>query len=129
MIMVRLAEAGMSNEVRVEPHEGWHKLVLNCRDRLNAANPPMPAMLPGPDGPPDLGTVVSLHNRLVRKLRAVPLPVGCAVNGVAASAANTLDAQLDLERDCQLAAGQSADYADGVRAFLEKRAPVFRGRA
>jgi len=194
-----------------------------------------PAVLPGPDGPPDLGEVVELHNRLVRKLCAVPLPVVCAVNGVAAgagasyalacdivlaargatfiqafvkiglvpdsgasfflprlvgeararalamlgepvdaataeawgmiwkavddtalqqeaegltahlarqptealaamkrmfaaSATNTLDAQLDLERDCQLAAGQSANYAEGVRAFLEKRAPVFGGR-
>ena len=37
MIVVRLAEAGMSNEVRVEPHEGWRKLVLNRPDRLNAA--------------------------------------------------------------------------------------------
>ena len=47
----------------------------------------------------------------------------------AASATDTLDAQLDLERDCQLAAGRSADYAEGVRAFLDKRAPAFRGRA
>ena len=194
-----------------------------------------PAMMPGPDGPPDLGAVADLHHRLVRRLRGVTLPVVCAVNGVAAgagasyalacdivlagrsarfiqafvkiglvpdsgasfflprligeararalamlgetvdaeraeawgmiwravddaalqpeaekltahlatqptealaamkrmfaaSATHTLDAQLDLEQDLQAEAGRSADYAEGVRAFLEKRAPVFRGR-
>jgi 2-(1,2-epoxy-1,2-dihydrophenyl)acetyl-CoA isomerase len=45
----------------------------------------------------------------------------------AAAAQNTLDAQLDLEAALQGAAGRSADYAEGVRAFLEKRAPDFRG--
>jgi 2-(1,2-epoxy-1,2-dihydrophenyl)acetyl-CoA isomerase len=47
----------------------------------------------------------------------------------AASAGNTLDAQLDLERDSQAAAARTRDYAEGVRAFVEKRAPAFRGRA
>ena len=46
----------------------------------------------------------------------------------AAGARNDLDAQLDLERDLQSEAGQTADYAEGVRAFLEKRAPRFTGR-
>ncbi len=46
----------------------------------------------------------------------------------AASATNGLHAQLDLEQDLQSAAGRSADYAEGVRAFLEKRAPQFPGR-
>lgn len=46
----------------------------------------------------------------------------------AASPANTLDAQLDLERDLQREAGFNPDYAEGVRAFMEKRKPNFIGR-
>ena len=42
-----------------------------------------------------------------------------------ASGSNTLDHQLDLERELQLEAGKSPDHAEGVRAFLDKRAPVF----
>jgi 2-(1,2-epoxy-1,2-dihydrophenyl)acetyl-CoA isomerase len=45
-----------------------------------------------------------------------------------ASETNTLDAQLDLERDLQREAGSTPDYAEGVRAFMEKRAPNFTGR-
>lgn len=40
---------------------------------------------------------------------------------------NTLDQQLELEAESQAAAGRSADYAEGVRAFLEKRKPAFAG--
>jgi 2-(1,2-epoxy-1,2-dihydrophenyl)acetyl-CoA isomerase len=266
-----MAEAGMSDEVRVEQRDGWLKLILNRPDRLNAANAALltallaaldaaeadrtcrallltgegrgfcagqelgAEVMPGADGPPDLVKVVNLHHRVVRRLRAIPLPVVCAVNGVAAgagasyalacdivlaarsakfveafvkiglvpdsgasfflprlvgeararamamlgepvdaakaeawgliwqavddsdlqpqaetltghiakqptaalaamkrmfaaSADNSLDAQLDLERDLQGEAGRSADFAEGVRAFQEKRAPVFRGR-
>ena len=45
-----------------------------------------------------------------------------------ASATNTLDAQLDLERDFQRAASLTPDYVEGVRAFMEKRKANFTGR-
>lgn len=45
----------------------------------------------------------------------------------AASAANTLDQQLDLEKELMRAAGKTADYKEGVFAFLEKRSPEYRG--
>lgn len=44
------------------------------------------------------------------------------------SLANTLDEQLDLERDLMRELGASADYAEGVSAFLAKRQPVFKGK-
>jgi 2-(1,2-epoxy-1,2-dihydrophenyl)acetyl-CoA isomerase len=45
-----------------------------------------------------------------------------------ASASNDLNTQLDLERDLQRAASLLPDYAEGVRAFMEKRKPNFTGR-
>jgi len=45
-----------------------------------------------------------------------------------ASSRATLEAQLDLERDLQRELGRSADYREGVAAFLAKRAPQFTGK-
>ncbi|OCC04472.1 hypothetical protein BA190_12185 [Labrys sp. WJW] len=47
---------------------------------------------------------------------------------VLASADNDLDAQLALEAALQRKAGASHDFAEGVAAFLAKRAPLFQGR-
>ncbi len=43
------------------------------------------------------------------------------------SAASTLHAQLDLERDLQRELGYSTDYREGVAAFGAKRPPAFTG--
>jgi len=45
-----------------------------------------------------------------------------------ASSGNSLDGQLDLERDLQRVAGKTYDFSEGVRAFLEKREARFEGR-
>jgi 2-(1,2-epoxy-1,2-dihydrophenyl)acetyl-CoA isomerase len=45
-----------------------------------------------------------------------------------ASLDNDLDTQLDLERDAQGAAGRSADFEEGVNAFLGKRRAAFGPR-
>jgi 2-(1,2-epoxy-1,2-dihydrophenyl)acetyl-CoA isomerase len=44
------------------------------------------------------------------------------------SLANDLDAQLEVEAELQAEAARTADFAEGVRAFLEKRQPTFAGR-
>jgi 2-(1,2-epoxy-1,2-dihydrophenyl)acetyl-CoA isomerase len=41
---------------------------------------------------------------------------------------HSLTEQLDIERDAQRELGRSADYAEGVAAFVAKRTPRFTGR-
>jgi 2-(1,2-epoxy-1,2-dihydrophenyl)acetyl-CoA isomerase len=40
---------------------------------------------------------------------------------------HTLEQQLELEAYCQETAGRTADHFEGVRAFIEKRKPAFKG--
>jgi len=59
---------------------------------------------------------------LARKLAAGPTKgYGLIKRALHASQGNSLDAQLDLERDLQREAGFSEDYRKGVAAFLEKK--------
>ncbi|HEV7479558.1 MAG TPA: 2-(1,2-epoxy-1,2-dihydrophenyl)acetyl-CoA isomerase PaaG [Roseiarcus sp.] len=51
--------------------------------------------------------------------------LGLMKRALAASPTNSLDAQLDLERDLQREAGAGEDYMEGVRAFLDKRPANF----
>ncbi|MGH6899239.1 MAG: 2-(1,2-epoxy-1,2-dihydrophenyl)acetyl-CoA isomerase PaaG [Geminicoccaceae bacterium] len=66
---------------------------------------------------------------LARHLATQPTKgLGLIKRALLASAANSLDAQLDLERDLQREAGRTEDYREGVAAFMAKRRPTFRGR-
>jgi len=44
------------------------------------------------------------------------------------SLVNNLAVQLDMEEQLQTEAGKTEDYTEGVKAFLEKRKPIFNGR-
>jgi 2-(1,2-epoxy-1,2-dihydrophenyl)acetyl-CoA isomerase len=135
------------DDIRVEPHDGWCKLVLNRPAKLNALNTPMltallaaidtaeadrtcravvltgegrgfcagqelgPDVMPGPDGPADLEALAGrYHHEVVRRMRGSRLPFVCAVNGVAAGAG----AGFALAGDIVLAA-RSATF---VQAFI-----------
>jgi 2-(1,2-epoxy-1,2-dihydrophenyl)acetyl-CoA isomerase len=64
---------------------------------------------------------------LVAQLAQAPtLGLAAIKQALYASTGNTLEVQLDLERDLQLALGYSADYREGVEAFLEERARPIR---
>ncbi|CAH0528629.1 1,2-epoxyphenylacetyl-CoA isomerase [Allocatenococcus thiocycli] len=44
------------------------------------------------------------------------------------SSENSLEVQLDLEKDLQRLAGRTDDYREGIAAFFDKRAPEFKGK-
>ena len=67
--------------------------------------------------------------KLAHRLAAGPtLSYAAIKQAINAAATNSLDQQLDLERDSQRLLGRSADFREGVAAFLAKRPAVFTGR-
>jgi 2-(1,2-epoxy-1,2-dihydrophenyl)acetyl-CoA isomerase len=70
---------------------------------------------------------MGVAHEIAGRLAAGPIhALGLMKRAFAASSANSLDAQLDLERDLQRQAGLADEYAEGVRAFFEKRPADFR---
>jgi 2-(1,2-epoxy-1,2-dihydrophenyl)acetyl-CoA isomerase len=97
----------LGDKLSAEQAEGWG-LIWKCVDDADLA---------------------STTEALLAQLAQAPTRGLAAIKrALYASSANTLEQQLDLERDVQRDLGYSADYREGVAAFLAKRPPQFTGR-
>jgi 2-(1,2-epoxy-1,2-dihydrophenyl)acetyl-CoA isomerase len=77
----------------------------------------------------DDGQLADEVDAIARHLAAAPTRgLARTKQAMLAGWTHTLEQQLDVERDYQQELGHSADYAEGVAAFMEKRAPRFTGR-
>ncbi|MFO0972155.1 MAG: enoyl-CoA hydratase-related protein [Phycisphaerae bacterium] len=59
--------------------------------------------------------------------RSATKGLGLIKRAINAGLSRSLEDQLNYEADLQGIAGQTRDHAEGVAAFLEKRAPEFTG--
>ncbi|MEW2739197.1 2-(1,2-epoxy-1,2-dihydrophenyl)acetyl-CoA isomerase PaaG [Providencia sp. PROV130] len=72
--------------------------------------------------------LINTTQQLAQHLATQPTyGLGLIKKAIYAAATNTLDEQLNLERDLQRLGGRSEDYREGVNAFLNKREPQFKG--
>ena len=68
-------------------------------------------------------------NELANQFASAPTKaIGLIKKMLNKSATSSLEQMLDYEAYCQEIAGQTSDYKEGVKAFLEKRKPDFTGK-
>jgi 2-(1,2-epoxy-1,2-dihydrophenyl)acetyl-CoA isomerase len=75
-----------------------------------------------------LAQLAEASGAIARRLAVMPTrALGLTKRGFNAGYSHDLDAQLVIEEDLQREAGCTADFAEGVKAFIEKRKPMFGG--
>ena len=76
---------------------------------------------------PDADLMLESRALAVKLANGPTLGLGLTKQTIQAAAVTTLSDQLEIEADAMKTCGESADYAEGVASFLEKRAPEFKG--
>ena len=73
------------------------------------------------------GELMSAATELAQRLATGPKSLGAIRQLIWAGETAEFDAQLMAERHAQTDAGRSADFREGVTAFLQKRPAAFTG--
>jgi 2-(1,2-epoxy-1,2-dihydrophenyl)acetyl-CoA isomerase len=106
---------------------GWQKATALAMlgEKISAAEAERMGMIYKVYEDADLGNA---STGLAAKLAQLPTrALALTKHALNYSSTNTLEAQLLLEDELQQKAAGTADYREGVQAFLEKRVPLFKG--